>query len=564
MTVDDVDDLARFCGLPFHAISEFTPERLVLHEILIRVMAELTIDDGPLQSDLGANFRKIVTSLWDRHFAAEIACITEAFQKLRREIADRIRDEVAPFEQAKCPSRSPAPERNSNWLMRFFMRPNPAHETADATDPRDDALDLLERWRRRSQGDVGFPTLDQSLNGALFKAGSAILNRQGDLMGRHAPLGRLAVALTCNDYGARFIGGLVEPIFDSAVNAEGFRRLPPQTHPVVMNTKGASAAGKSTLRPKQRELARRIGVAWEDFALISPDIWRKQLLDYGTLGADYRWAGTLTGHEVEIIDRKLDAHVARRAAMGVRTHLLIDRFRFDSFAPEDAEDDATQLLTRFGSEVYMFFMITPPEATVERAWLRGERVGRYKAVDDLLAHNVEAYAGMPGLFFRWLASPDKRVHYEFLDNSVEEGETPRTIAFGRNQDINIVDVDGLTNIDRFRMINIAAKAASEVYADALQKSGEGLEFLANCIRQAPCVRLADHATGAIYMVFRDGKAVDLRADLMQASVGSAQVRAWLAEHAAAGGLDGIGDRGGPGYIDADQYRTLGAWGGRRA
>jgi hypothetical protein len=48
------------------------------------------------------------------------------------------------------------------------------------------------------------------------------------------------------------------------------------------------------------------------------------------------------------------------------------------------------LLTRFGDLVYMFFMITPPEMTVERAWLRGLKVGRYKAVEDLLAHNVEA------------------------------------------------------------------------------------------------------------------------------------------------------------------------------
>ena len=35
---------------------------------------------------------------------------------------------------------------------------------------------------------------------------------------------------------------------------------------------------------------------------------------------------------------------------------------------------------------------------MERAWYRGEQFGRYKAVDDLLAHNVEAFTGMPELF----------------------------------------------------------------------------------------------------------------------------------------------------------------------
>ena len=49
------------------------------------------------------------------------------------------------------------------------------------------------------------------------------------------------------------------------------------------------------------------------------------------------------------------------------SHLLIDRFRFDTFAP--ASDVAgSNLLTRFGSLVYLFFLITPPDATVERAW----------------------------------------------------------------------------------------------------------------------------------------------------------------------------------------------------
>jgi hypothetical protein len=89
--------------------------------------------------------------------------------------------------------------------------------------------------------------------------------------------------------------------------------------------------------------------------------------------------------------------MANRAAEGEMPHLLIDRFRFDSLVP-NLEEGSSRLLTRFGDLVYMFFMITPPEMTVERAWTRGLKVGRYKAVDDILAQNVEAYAGMPELF----------------------------------------------------------------------------------------------------------------------------------------------------------------------
>ena len=69
-------------------------------------------------------------------------------------------------------------------------------------------------------------------------------------------------------------------------------------------------------------------------------------------------------------------------------------------------------------------MITPPASLVERAWKRGLEVGRYKAVDDTLAHGVEAYSGMPELFFTWVERADKRVHFEFLDNSVRAGRAP--------------------------------------------------------------------------------------------------------------------------------------------
>ena len=117
-------------------------------------------------------------------------------------------------------------------------------------------------------------------------------------------------------------------------------------------------------------------------------------------------------------------------------HLLIDRFRFDSFAP-DSDEAGSNLLTRFGHSVYLFFVITPPELLVERAWKRGLEFGRYKAVDDTLAHSVEAYTGMPDVFFTWVRRTDKRIHFEFLDNTVRLGELPRTAAFGDNYTLNV-------------------------------------------------------------------------------------------------------------------------------
>jgi hypothetical protein len=259
------------------------------------------------------------------------------------------------------------------------------------------------------------------------------------------------------------------------------------------------------MRPLQKILARKLNFPWEEFALISPDIWRKFLLDYGSLGPAYKYAGTLSGHEVEIIDKKLDQRMAARAARGEMSHLLIDRFRFDSFVPDWEGKGSSRLLTRFGELVYMFFMITPPEMTVERAWTRGLKVGRYKAVDDLLAHNIEAYTGMPELFFTWALTTGKRVHYEFLDNSVPEGKPPRTVAFGWNGEMTILDIKSMLDIERFRKINIRAQKPEEVYIGENLAPECNVDFLKRCARWIPVINFADYETGEVYARLSRGK-----------------------------------------------------------
>ena len=159
----------------------------------------------------------------------------------------------------------------------------------------------------------------------------------------------------------------------------------PQADPVVLNAKGASAAGKSSIRSEQRQIATRLGLDWRDFAIISPDYWRKQLIEYSSLGADYKYAAMLTGHELVIIDQKLSRLLADNAAQGRLPHLLVDRFRAGSFQPDTQHPTAGKLLAHFGSRVYLFFLVTPPQETVVRAWTRGLETGRFKAVDDLLS-----------------------------------------------------------------------------------------------------------------------------------------------------------------------------------
>jgi hypothetical protein len=327
-----------------------------------------------------------------------------------------------------------------------------------------------------------------------------------------------------------------------------------------MNVKGASASGKSTMRPLQQDLAERLNLPWEEFALISPDIWRKFLLDYGSLGVAYKYSGTLTGHEIEIIDKKLDLRMAAKAARGEMSHLLIDRFRFDSFLPISEGKGPGRLLTRFGDLIYMFFMITPPEMTVERAWRRGLQVGRYKAVEDLLAHNVEAYTGMPELFFTWALNVGKRVHYEFLDNSVAEGHRPRTVAYGWSQEMTILDIKSMLDIDRFRKINIHAKKAEDVYAGMNITPECNVEFLKRCARMIPIINFADYETGQVYARLEHGTWSWRDEQRFARALEESDARAGL-EAVAPNRRDSVADAvATPTALTIDKAHTLGAWG----
>ena len=118
----------------------------------------------------------------------------------------------------------------------------------------------------------------------LARVARAIVVKHGRLVGDKTLLTTLATGLVCNSYGSEIIGETIAPIVARAAAEEGFPVLRAQAEPIVINVKGASASGKSTMRPLQQKHAEKLGINWHDFALISPDIWRKFLLDYDALG----------------------------------------------------------------------------------------------------------------------------------------------------------------------------------------------------------------------------------------------------------------------------------------
>jgi hypothetical protein len=436
-----VRELRDLTGLDPSELVAFRADRLALHELLIRVTSNVSVPDGEAIGDLGVNFRRLVSAIHASHIAPRMREVEAVHAQVLKRALELAQGEIA---------------------AAFAAR---------------DGASMAATWEKRSA--AGDPA-DAATYRALARLLSAIVVRHERVWGPPELLASLAADMACNEAASDAIGALMEPWVLEGAAAAGFKVLPRQEQPLVMNTKGPSASGKSTLRPLQKRLAPEIGVDWSDFSLVSPDIWRKQLLDYDSLGEHFRYAGPLTGEELRVVDLKLDRYMAAKAARGAMSHLLIDRFRFDSFAP-DSDEAGSNLLTRFGSTVYLFFMITPPASLVERAWARGLEFGRYKAVEDTLAHGVEAYAGISSIFFTWIHRRDKRVHFEFLDNSVALGERPRTVAFGWNDVLYLVDEDKLVDIERYRRVNIGAQRPEDLWPDpAVLDANRNRSFLDRC------------------------------------------------------------------------------------
>jgi hypothetical protein len=501
-SIETATELSDFTGLAIQQLVFFRPHRLVIHELLIRVSADIFVSDGTRYEDLGINFRNVVSRILSGYIEPEMAAICDLHVALKQQARSIIDQELSAsiFAQS-APVEKPRAGFSLSRLLGSGTKKklSVASESAEQRDQR-----VISGWDEKAKSSND--RLSSAIFWELVKVARAIVAKHGRLRGDKALLTTLATGLVCNNYGSEIIGEAIAPMVAQAAAREGFPVLPAQAEPIVINVKGASASGKSTMRPLQKKHTEKLGINWHDFALISPDIWRKFLLDYNALGPAYKYAGTLVGDEIPIVDQKLDRYIAHKAELGRISHLLIDRFRFDSFAPGKDTEEGSNLLTRFGHTVYLTFMVTPPEATVERAWIRGLQVGRFKAVDDLLDHNVEAFKGIPALFFTWALRQDKIVYYEFLDNSVAQGDKPRTIAFGVNGELNILDFKCMFDIERYTKINIDAHAPADVYPPSDQMDyALNAGFLVKCARQIPRINFVDRTCGQIYACMESGK-----------------------------------------------------------
>ncbi len=495
---DEARELAGLTGLPQEELTVFRPGRLVLHEVIVRVTADIAVAEGDSEEVFGHNFRRIALKILADYVAPELAAIERAYADLHEQADAMVRRILA--ESLNEARAAPVPVTRRFPFSLFDKQRSPA-ASAEPVQAREHRA--LSHYKAAGTA-AGEPLL-QSVYKSLYRVLGSIAARQGRIGSDLDLLARLVTRHVCNTYGSRRISQLLAPLIDAAISDQGYARTRNRANPILISLKGASAAGKSSLRPMLKQVMREQGIESDGYATISPDVWRRMLLDYDSLGPAYKYAGHLTSREVAVIDGKLDRYIRHKAYRDrAIPHILVDRFRFDSFSSEQVALVLHNTYARYVATMYMYFVVTPPEDTVERGWQRALERGRYKSVEDFLAHSVEAYTGMPKILFKWLASSLAEYRYFFVDNRVPKGTFPPTIAFGDRSEITIYDPVALIDIERYQKINIHATSRDEVHppqqANAVSMNAG---FLKELVRRIPEVKLADRASGAIYLRARN-------------------------------------------------------------
>ena len=231
------EELAALTGLAPSEVIAFRPQRLALHKLLIRVTAEFVVPDGSRIEDLGINFRRIASRIFAGYLVPEMDAIARAFEDARRRATETIEAAFSGLIGGRgAPSWGPA------QILECERRAEAGAVQAGAVPA----------------GAVPAGAGDARLAlRALARILSSLLITHGRAWGSRDLIVRLAHDRTANVTGSAAVGRTIEPLLLEAARAEGYGLLPRQERPVVINTKGASASGKSTLRPAAEAAGRR-------------------------------------------------------------------------------------------------------------------------------------------------------------------------------------------------------------------------------------------------------------------------------------------------------------------
>ena len=143
-SVANAGELRDLTGLELRELVTFQPRRLALHEVLIRVTADLSVPDGSRIEDLGINFRQMTRALLDGCIDPRMSEIDAIYDAARRRLSEIIENELSSLFPAPTAISAPALQAPKRELLSFLRRGR-AH-AAVADSGVSDQRQLIAAW----------------------------------------------------------------------------------------------------------------------------------------------------------------------------------------------------------------------------------------------------------------------------------------------------------------------------------------------------------------------------------------------------------------------------------
>src|SRR5712691_6110491 len=121
-SVANAEELRDLTGLEFGELVTFHPRRLALHEVLIRVTADLSVPDGSRIEDLGINFRQMTRAFLERCVEPGMNEINAIYDAARRRLSEIIESELTSLFAAPIAVSEDASRTRKRELPAFFRR----------------------------------------------------------------------------------------------------------------------------------------------------------------------------------------------------------------------------------------------------------------------------------------------------------------------------------------------------------------------------------------------------------------------------------------------------------
>ena len=148
-SLEAANELSDFTGLPIQQLVLFRPERLVIHELLIRVSADIFVSDGTRYEDLGINFRNVVSRILTDYVEAEMAAICELHKALNQQ-ASSIIDGALSTSIFAQPAQAEKP-RTGFSLSRLFGSAGKTKSPAAPESVQQREQRIMSDWDERAK-----------------------------------------------------------------------------------------------------------------------------------------------------------------------------------------------------------------------------------------------------------------------------------------------------------------------------------------------------------------------------------------------------------------------------